>query len=106
MRVLIDECLPRRLVTVLVGVEAKTVPDAGWAGKSNGELLELAETEFEVFVTIDQNLVQQQSLQDRQLSVIVVAAPSNRFDALSPLVPEILEVLRNIGPGELVRVSA
>jgi hypothetical protein len=37
MRILLDECLPRRLKFDLVGHEVDTVPEAGWAGKSNGE---------------------------------------------------------------------
>ena len=36
--------------------EATTVPEAGWASKTNGELLSLAETDFDVFLTRDQNL--------------------------------------------------
>lgn len=105
MRVLIDECLPRRLAVALIDVEAKTVPDAGWAGKTNGELIALAEAEFDVFVTIDQNLVHQQNLEGRQLAVVVLAATSNRFDVLAPLVSALLDALQTILPGELVRIS-
>ena len=32
MRVLIDECLPRRVASAMVGVDATTVAAAGWAG--------------------------------------------------------------------------
>ena len=56
MRVLLDECLPRRLKQAIVGFDVATVSDAGWAGKSNGELLGLAADDFDVFVTVDQNL--------------------------------------------------
>jgi len=42
VRVLLDECLPRRLKRELVGHDAKTVPEMGWASKRNGELLALA----------------------------------------------------------------
>ena len=38
MRVLLDECLPRRLKQAIVGHDVATVSDAGWSGKSNGEL--------------------------------------------------------------------
>jgi len=34
----------------------------GWAGKANGALLRLAEQEFEVFLTADQKLPNQQDL--------------------------------------------
>jgi hypothetical protein len=32
------------------------VLQAGWAGIQNGELLRLAQTQFDVFVTVDRNL--------------------------------------------------
>jgi predicted nuclease of predicted toxin-antitoxin system len=56
MRVLLDECLPRGLKKHLREHEVKTVPEAGWAGKKNGELLRLARGSVDVFVTIDSNL--------------------------------------------------
>jgi hypothetical protein len=51
MRVLLDECLPRRLKTVLGGHDVQTVPEAGWGGKKNGDLLRLAAAGFDAFVT-------------------------------------------------------
>ena len=56
MRILIDECLPRKLRLLLVGHEAITVAQAGWSGLKNGKLLALAQEGFDVFITIDQNL--------------------------------------------------
>jgi hypothetical protein len=42
--VLIDECAPRALKQTLSahGYECRAVQEAGWSGKVNGELLELA----------------------------------------------------------------
>jgi hypothetical protein len=34
----------------------------GWAAKENGDLLQLAATSFDVFITVDQNLRYQQEL--------------------------------------------
>ena len=56
MRILLDECLPKRLKRDLVGHHARTVPEMGWASKTNGELLALAEAGFDVFLTVDRNL--------------------------------------------------
>jgi predicted nuclease of predicted toxin-antitoxin system len=105
MRVLIDECLPRQLSAALIGFEARTVPETGWAGKSNGELLALAESVFDVFVTIDKNLVHQQSLTGRRLAIVVLAAPSSRFDSLMPPLPKLVEALNAVAPGAVVRVA-
>lgn len=56
MRVLLDECLPRPFGRLIVGHEVVTVPEAGWAGKSNGKLLTLAVSDFDVFITVDKNI--------------------------------------------------
>ena len=55
MRVLFDECLPKSLKKEFQKYRVSTVPEMGWAGKSNGELLRLAKEKFDVFITIDQN---------------------------------------------------
>jgi hypothetical protein len=62
VRVLLDECLPRRLKRDLVGHDVRTAPEMGWAGKSNGELLALAAGEFDAFLTVDRNLSYRQNV--------------------------------------------
>jgi hypothetical protein len=61
VKVLIEECLPWKLGRLLTGHECVGVVKAGFAGKSNGSLLRLAEADgFDVLITIDQNLAHQQ----------------------------------------------
>jgi hypothetical protein len=93
VRVLLDECLPRRLKRELVGHDARTAPEMGWASKRNGDLLALAAGQFEVFLTADRNLSHQQDLSSFDIAIVVLVAPSNRFEDLRPLVPRILEAL-------------
>ena len=93
MRVLLDECLPRRLKRELVGHDVKTAPEMGWASTRNGELLTLAGEQFDVFVTADRNLSYQQDVSAFDIAVVVLAARSNRLDDLRPLVPQLLELL-------------
>lgn len=62
MRVLLDECVPIQVKSSLIGHDVRTVGRMGWAGKKNGELLRLAETRFDVFITVDRSLKQQQNL--------------------------------------------
>lgn len=105
MKILLDECLPRKLKFELEGHEVYTVPQQGWAGVKNGNLLRLAETEFEVFVTVDGNLTYQQNFQSLVLGIIVLVAPSNQLESLKPLVPEILRVLETIQSGEIMYIG-
>ncbi|MBE9045623.1 DUF5615 family PIN-like protein [Pleurocapsales cyanobacterium LEGE 10410] len=56
MKLLLDECIDRRLAREFSGQNIKTVSQMGWSGTKNGELLALAEKEFDVFITVDRNL--------------------------------------------------
>lgn len=106
MRVLLDECLPRRLKAHLADHQVMTVPEAGWAGKKNGDLLRAASGLVDAFITIDSNLAYQQHLSDLPFVVVVVSARSNRLQELLPLVPQILAALAAARPGQVMRVGA
>jgi predicted nuclease of predicted toxin-antitoxin system len=107
MKVLIDECAPRALKQVLIvqGHECLTVQDAGWAGKVNGELLDLAEAKFDVLITLDTNLKYQQNLAGRKIAFIVFKAQSNRLVHLRPHFSECVKALQEIKSGELIYVG-
>jgi len=77
VRVLLDECVPRRLKHELVGHEVRTAPEMGWASKRNGELLRLAEREFDAFLTVDRKLQHQQNLSTFPIAIIVMLARTN-----------------------------
>jgi len=106
MRLLLDECVPRKFMNALPGHDCRTVPEEGLAGKKNGELLSLAErSRFEVFVTLDRGLEYEQNLQGRIIAIILIRAQSNRLADLLSHSPEIQRALRAIQPGELVKVG-
>ena len=107
MKVLIDECAPRALKQALAahGYECLTVQDAGWSGKMNGELLDLAEPEFDVLVTLDTNLNYQQNLAGRNIAIVILRARSNRLSHLSPYFPTCVQALQAIKPGEIIFVG-
>jgi hypothetical protein len=105
VKLLLDECIDRRLYKDLAGHDVKTVPQMGWAGIKNGELLTLAENEFDVFITVDRNLSFQQNLPKFNVAVLVLHASSNRLADLKPLVPKILLMLPTLTKGKAERVS-
>ena len=105
MRVLLDECLPRRLKRDLVGHVVRTVPEMGWASKQNSELLRLAEPEFDAFLTVDRKLQHQQKLSAFKIAVIVLVARSNSLLDLRPLIPKVLEALPKAKSGEATVVA-
>lgn len=105
MRVLLDECIDRRLAKDIVGQDVKTVAEMGWTSKRNGELLALAEQAFDVFITVDRNLSFQQNLPRFGIAVIVLRAPSNRLADLRSLVPKLIESLPQAKYGEVLWLS-
>ena len=62
MRLLLDECIPKRLKRELLGHEVQTVQDMRWAGIKNGALLKLADGQFDALLTVDQGIEYQQNL--------------------------------------------
>lgn len=104
-RVLLDENLPRQLKRELTQFDVRTVAEVGWAGTKNGQLLRLAESQFDVFVTADRNLPQQQSLASISLAVIVLAVGSVKLEELREIVPEITDAILRGEPGMVLIVQ-
>lgn len=105
MRVLLDECVPRKLGRDLLGHDTRTVAEMGWSGTKNGPLLRRAAQEFDVFVTVDQGIEYQQNLAGVDLAVVVMVAPSNDIDDLRPLMPRVRSAVEQAAPGQVVRVE-
>ena len=104
MKVLLDECLPKRVARLLVGHEVITVRQMNWLGLSNGRLLAVANPQFDVFLTVDKNLVRQQDLTSLRIAVIVLRSRSNKIEDLGPLVPQVLALLASVQPGTVTFV--
>jgi hypothetical protein len=60
---------------LLISHQVETAFERGWSTLSNGDLLTAAEREgFEVFVTTDRNLRNQQTLGGRRIAIIVLSS--------------------------------
>jgi hypothetical protein len=106
VRVLLDEGVPRKLRRELQEHEVRTVVEAGWSGKMNGQLLRLAAEQFDVFLTVETNVQYQQDLARHRIAVVVVLALSNDINVLRSLMPQVRELLPNVQPGMLYRVGS
>ena len=105
MKLLLDECIDRKLAKELTSHEVKTVPQMGWAGTKDSRLLSLAEAEFDIFITVDRSLPFEQNLQRFDLAVVVLHSSSNRLADLKLLVPEIMIILATALKGQATVVS-
>ena len=104
MKVLVDECAPKALKQAVAaqGYECLTVQEAGWSGKRNGDLLSLAEAEFDVLVTLDTNLSHQQNITARKIAIVILRARSNRLRDLRAHFPACVQALHALKPGDIV----
>jgi len=107
MKILLDECVPKSLKPHLSvdGHECSTVPEAGFSGRTNDELLRLAEGAFEVFITLDKGMQYQQNLAGRKIGVLLVRAKSSRVADILPHIPACLSALRSIKRGQIIQVG-
>jgi hypothetical protein len=106
MKVLLDECIPRKLKYSFSDHECQTVPEAGLAGQKNGILLTLAEESgFDLFFTMDKGLQYQQNLAGRRISILILHAASNRLEDLLPHLEACRSLMHSIQPGEIIRVG-
>ena len=76
-----------------------------WGGLTNGMLLQKAQTEFDVFITGDTNLMFQQNLTRFDLAVIVLEGGSTRLVDTAKLMPQVKAILNTIQAGQVIRVG-
>lgn len=105
MKILIDECLPRKLKNSFPNHDVQTVPDAGWAGKKNGELLSLMADIYDVFITVDSNMQYQQNLDDVSVGFILLSAKNNKLETLLTLVSDVEIALETIESGQVITIK-
>ena len=78
----------------------------GWAGLTNGALLEKAQHHVDVFLTGDRNLSFQQNVTNFSIAVIVLEARSTRLGDTIKLMPSVLNVLSTITSRQVIRVNS
>ena len=101
MRILVDECVDWRILRDLTAYDAKTVRQLGWEHVDDGELLSLAATQFDVFLTVDKDLRYQQNIAAFDIAVIVLRGRTTRLGDLRELLMPLQDALRTARPGEL-----
>ena len=103
MKILIDECVPRRIKRFIPGHEAQTVQELGYSSYSNGELLRLAEGRFDLFITSDQNLSYQQNLAGHKLAILMLS--TNDWESIKNSAILIAAAVEEMKPTEFVELE-
>jgi len=74
-------------------------------GKENGELLSLAEQQYQVLVTIDKNIKHQQNLAGRDISILIIRTVLNDYEDIRHFIPAAVEALKSIRPGQFIEIG-
>ena len=102
MRILLDACVPRPLRKLLPEHTIQTAQEMGWGQLKNGALLQVAEAQFDAFLTSDQSLKYQQNVAGRKLSILVL--PTNDWPVLQRMAGKINSQVAALQPGDFVEM--
>jgi len=106
MRLLFDECVDERFRLLFPDHDYQIARFARLAGLKNGQLLDAAEAVgFQVLITVDQSVPDQQNFAGRKIALLILRAPTNRLQDLKAIVPAALSALSNIQPGSIVTIG-
>lgn len=103
MKILLDECVPWPMHRLLHGHACASVQAQGWSGIRNGDLLQRAEGEFDLFITSDQNIRYQQNLAGRRIAILELS--TNDLRRIQDAGALIEDATRKIQPSELRQLT-
>jgi hypothetical protein len=103
MNILLDECVPWPQHKFLTGHTCTAAQRHGWGGIKNGELLRLAESEFDLFITSDQGIQYQQNLAARRIAILELS--TNKIRRLTAAAELIRSTVTAMKAGEFRRLE-
>ena len=103
MKVLLDACVPRPLRKFLPDHTVQTAQEMGWGQLKNGALIKESESQFDAFLTSDQNLKYQQNITGRKLAILVL--PTNDWPMIRLRTDEIAAKVTALKPGDFVELN-
>ena len=88
MKVLLDECVTKKLKSYLQDFEIYTVAEMGWSGVKNGKLMSLCVmNHFDILLTIDKNMMYQQNLEKHPITIVVLNSLTSKLEELKLFIP-------------------
>lgn len=100
MRILLDECVPRRLRRALRDHHVVTVQELGWAGLRDADVLTRVGARFDVVLSVDRKLPAHVDVRTLPFAIVLLVGRSNRIEDLEPLMHRVARRLPECRPGE------
>ncbi len=91
MKILLDECITKRLKLHLKDFEVFSVHELNLSGIKNGKLMAYcSENNFNILLTIDKNLMFQQNLEKYKVSIVVLNSKTSKIEELITFLPNFI----------------
>ena len=88
MKILLDECVTKRLKKHLGEYEVFTVRELALSGIRNGKLMAYCvDNNFDILLTIDKNLMFQQNLRTYSITIVVFNCLTSKIEELINFLP-------------------
>lgn len=106
MKILIDECLPRRLKSYLDEYEVYTAGEMGWASLKNGNLLrEAIASNFDIMLTADKHIQHQQNMNSYDIIIVVFDVKRNKIEMITPLLGTFKKEISGYSKGNIYTIG-
>lgn len=97
MKILLDECISKRLKKYLEDFEVFTISELKVLGIKIGKLLRFCvDNRFDILLTIDKNMRFQQNIEKYPLSVVILNSFSSKVEELIEFLPNFRIMLPEI----------
>ena len=94
MKILLDECITKKIKKHLLNLDVTTVSERGWSGIKNGKLMNLCiEHQIDIFLTIDKNIMYQQNLSNLEITIVILNTPSSKSEIIKEYLPNFISLM-------------
>lgn len=102
MKILLDECVTKKLIPFLIGHEVSTVSQKKWNGLKNGDLIAKAEQEgFEMLLTVDKKIKYQNIISKYKITIVIINTSSSAIETISKYIPVLLKEMKSFESGNI-----
>jgi hypothetical protein len=105
-KVLLDACVPHWIRHSLIDCDVETAQFAGLDHLSDPALLDAINGKYDVLVTLDRGIQNQNAIGGRTFALVVLYVSSQTPKAFRSLVPDLNAAIKAAKPGSVHRVAA
>jgi len=106
MKILLDECVTKKLKKHFSLHQVFTVANMNWLGMKNGNLMRNAINEgFDIILTIDKNLQFQNNMIEYNISIVIFHCENSKIETLIQFIPEFENQLTSFEKGKVYKIE-